>query len=186
MRSRITLIICLLFSLPSEAGAQPAARKTAEKPLILAGPGVAAGARCDHPVELLDLYPTLVELSGLPEKSGLDGHSLVRLLKNPRAAREWPVITTANQNNHSVRSERWRYIRYADGAEELYDHRHDPHEWTNLARNPRYAAVIREHVRWLPRVNQPPVRGSAQRLLVNEQGVWLWEGKPIRAEEKEP
>jgi hypothetical protein len=85
-----------------------------------------------------------------------------------------------------VRSERWRYIRYADGSEELYDHRSDPHEWTNLARDPRYEKEIAEHGRWLPKVNAAPVAGSAARLLVNENGVWMWEGKPIRKEDKEP
>ncbi|HMY77018.1 MAG TPA: choline-sulfatase, partial [Blastocatellia bacterium] len=80
----------------------------------------------------------------------------------------------------------WRYIRYADGSEELYDHRRDPNEWTNLARDPRYAKIIAEHRRWLPKVNAAPVPGSAARLLTNEKGVWMWEGKPIRAEEKQP
>ncbi|MGH9846353.1 MAG: sulfatase [Blastocatellia bacterium] len=155
-------------------------------PLIFAGPGVKAGAQTTRPAELLDLYPTLVELSGLPARPGLEGHSLAPLLRNPRSERQWPAITTHNQNNHSVRSERWRYIRYADGSEELYDHRTDPNEWTNLAKDSRYATVIRDHARWLPKTNLPPVAGSAARLLVNENGVWMWEGKPIRAAEKEP
>jgi arylsulfatase A-like enzyme len=155
-------------------------------PLIFAGPGVAAAARCDRPVELLDLYPTLIELSGLPPKAGLEGHSLAPLLKNAKAKRDWPAITTHNRDNHAVRSERWRYIRYADGSEELYDHRRDPNEWTNLAGSPGYAEVIAEHRRRLPKVNAPPVAGSAARLLVNENGVWMWEGNPIRREDKEP
>jgi choline-sulfatase len=155
-------------------------------PLIFAGPGVVAGARCHRPVELLDLYPTMLELSGLPASAALEGHSLAPLLRNANAKRDWPAITTHNQGNHAVRSERWRYIRYADGSEELYDHRRDPNEWYNLARDPRYSKVIAEHRRWLPKVNAPPVPGSAARLLVNENGVWMWEGKPIRKEDKEP
>lgn len=155
-------------------------------PLIFAGPGVTANARSQRPVELLDLYPTLLELSGLPPQPELEGHSLKPLLKNAQAGRAWPAITTHNKNNHSVRSEHWRYIRYADGSEELYDHRRDPNEWTNLARNPRYAKIIAEHRAQLPKMNVPPVPGSAARLLVNEGGVWMWEGKPIRAEEKQP
>ena len=73
------------------------------------------------------------------------------------------------------------YIRYANGAEELYDLRQDPNEWNNLARNPnpRHRAVIRQHVRWLPKSDAPPVPGSAARLLVNRDGQWFWEGKPI-------
>jgi choline-sulfatase len=155
-------------------------------PLIFAGPGVVAGARCRRPVELLDLYPTLLELSGLPTPAALEGHSLAPLLRNANAKRDWPAITTHNQDNHAVRSEGWRYIRYADGSEELYDHRRDPNEWYNLARDPRYSKVIAEHRRWLPKVNAPPAPGSAARLLVNENGVWVWEGKPIRKEDKEP
>ncbi|HMV48578.1 MAG TPA: sulfatase-like hydrolase/transferase, partial [Blastocatellia bacterium] len=155
-------------------------------PLIFAGPGVTANGRSHRPVELLDLYPTLLELSGLPARPELEGHSLAPLLKNANAKRAWPAITTHNQNNHTVRSEDWRYIRYADGSEELYDHRRDPNEWTNLARDPRYAKIIAEHRRWLPKVNAAPVPGSAARLLTNEKGVWMWEGKPIRAEEKQP
>jgi arylsulfatase A-like enzyme len=154
-------------------------------PLIFAGPGIHAGGRSEQPVELLDLYPTMVELSGLPARSGLEGHSLVKLLSNPQVTWGWPAITTHNQNNHAVRSEHWRYIRYADGSEELYDHRSDPNEWTNVAHEKRYSNVVREHARWLPKKNLPPVPGSAVRLLVKQDGVWMWEGKPIRADEKE-
>ena len=101
-------------------------------PLIFAGPGIAA-AKCGRPAELLDLYPTLAELCGLPAKGGLEGHSLVPQLKDAKAERKWPAITTHNQDNHAVRTETWRYIRYADGSEELYDCVADPNEWTNLA-----------------------------------------------------
>jgi len=154
-------------------------------PLIFAGPGVARAAKCARPAELLDLYPTLVELCGLPPKEGLEGHSLAPQLKKAIALRRWPAITTHNVGNHAVRSERWRYIRYADGSEELYDLRADPNEWTNLAPDPKYAGVIREHAQWLPKVNAPPVPGSANRILVQENGQWLWEGKPILPSERE-
>ena len=148
-------------------------------PLIIAGPGVSPGATCARPVELLDLYPTLSELCGLPPRSGLDGHSLVPLLKDANAPRPWPAITTHNRGNHSVRSERWRYIRYADGTEELYDHRNDPHEWKNLASDPRLTEVKRDHSSWLALREAPPVPGSAIRFLNQEEGIWYWEGEPI-------
>ena len=154
-------------------------------PLMFAGPGVKQNAVVTRPAELLDLYPTLMDLSGLAAPKNLEGHSLVSLLKNPKAARTWPAITTHNINNHGVRSERWRYIRYADGSEELYDMRNDPNEWTNLAKDKRYAAVIKDHARWLPKTNLPAVAGSAQRLLEQVNGVWHWEGKPIIATELE-
>jgi choline-sulfatase len=154
-------------------------------PLIFAGPGVAKNARCARPAELLDLYPTLVELCGLPARKDLEGHSLVPQLKDASAPRTWPAITSHNQGNHTVRSEHWRYIRYADGSEELYDHRNDPNEWNNLAKDPKYAKVIKDHARWLPKIDSPPAPGSKHRVLVKEKGVWLWEGKPINPAEKE-
>ena len=157
-------------------------------PLIFAGPGIPGGARSAQPVELLDLYPTLAELSGGEIPRELEGHSLVPLLRNPRATRPWPAITTHNQGNHSVRSLRWRYIRYANGQEELYDLRQDPNEWRNLARSrdsKRYRTIIRDHARWLPQTDAPPVAGSAARLLVNKNGQWFWEGKLVRPEELE-
>ena len=154
-------------------------------PLIFAGPGVAKGARCVKPAELLDMYPSLVELCGLPVKEGLEGHSLGPQLRKAEAPRQWPAITTHNPGNHGVRSEKWRYIRYANGSEELYDCQSDPHEWTNLARDPKYADVIREHARWLPAVNTPLAPGSSDRVLEQKNGVWLWEGKPIDPSQKE-
>ena len=154
-------------------------------PLVFAGPGVARGAQCGQPVELLDLYPTLAELCGLPAPAGLEGHSLRPQLTNATTVRPWPAITTHNLGNHSVRSERWRYVRYADGSAELYDLQADPNEWTNLVREAKSAAIIREHARWLPTVNTPPVPGSAQRILTRADGQWLWEGQPIKPDERE-
>jgi choline-sulfatase len=149
-------------------------------PLVFAGPGCGAG-RCRRPAELLDLYPTLAELAGLPGKNGLEGHSLMPQLKDANAARKWPAITTHNQNNHAVRTERWRYIRYADGSEELYDEERDPNEWTDLAKDPKHAETIKELAGWLPKVNAKAVPGSAGRLLEYVDGKVIWEGKPIPA-----
>lgn len=148
-------------------------------PLIFAGPGIAAGARCDRPVELLDIFPTLLELSRFEPRGDLEGHSLVSLLKDATAERPWPAITTHNQHNHAVRSQRWRFIRYADGSEELYDLQSDPNEWTNLAMDSQYSEVRRQHAAWLPVKNAPPVPGSAHRLLTYENGVATWEAKVI-------
>jgi beta-fructofuranosidase len=125
-------------------------------PFIIVAPGVAKpGSRCDRPVSLVDIYPTLVELAGLPANTANDGISLVPLLKNP--GREWerPALMTEGPGNHAVRSDRWRYIRYSDGAEELYDHRNDPWEHRNLAGDSKYSGVMAEHRRWLPKVEAP-------------------------------
>ncbi len=125
-------------------------------PLIVVAPGVSsAGTRSERTVSLLDLYPTLVELCGLPTKPELEGESLVPLLKDPAAPRNTPAVTTHGRGNHAARSERWRYIRYADGSEELYDHDNDPREWTNLAGDPSLADVKRELAKWLPEKNAP-------------------------------
>ncbi|MBI4905945.1 MAG: sulfatase [Acidobacteria bacterium] len=121
---------------------------------MMVAPGVTKpNGRCGRPVSLMDIYPTLVELHGLSAKAGLEGTSLVPLLRNPVAAWDRPALTTYGRNNHSVRSERFRYIRYSDGTEELYDHQDDELEWHNLAGNPQYEAVKRELARWLPSVN---------------------------------
>ena len=154
-------------------------------PLVFAGPGVAVGGRCAEPVELLDLYPTLIGLVDLPSPGILQGHSLTPQLKDAKAPRRWPAITTSNQGNHAVRTRDWRYIRYADGSEELYDHRDDPNEWTNLAADPAHAETRRELARWLPVIDVPAVPGSAFRVLTRENGVWIWEGKPIVPEQLE-
>lgn len=124
-------------------------------PLIAYVPEQLPRQRCSMPVELLSIYPTLVELCGLPMPAGLEGVSLRPLLEDPAAIWDHPAITTYFPGNHAVRSEHFRYIRYADGSEELYDHRQDPREWKNLAGLPDYADVIAAHVKWLPSKNAP-------------------------------
>ncbi len=125
-------------------------------PMVFVVPGLTGrNARCERTVSLLDLYPTLVDLCGLPGRKELEGRSLKPLLADPATAWDRPVVTTHGRNNHAVRSERWRYIRYADGSEELYDHQADPMEWTNLAGERKHAAVKKELSQWLPKVNVP-------------------------------
>jgi len=126
--------------------------RATRSPLIIVAPGITeAGSRCSRPVSLTDLYPTLVELTGLPLPAHkLGGHSLLPLLANPAA--KWPhiALTTYKPNNHTVRSDRWRYIRYEDGSEELYDHATDPNEWKNLAGNPNYGEVKQRLAAYMP------------------------------------
>ena len=155
-------------------------------PLIFTGPGIAKGGRCSRPAELLDIYPTLAELCGLSAPSDLEGHSLSPQLKDSAASRPWPAITTHNQGNHAVRSERWRYIRYADGAEELYDTKADPNEWTNRVGQTELRGVAAEHRRWLPVTDVPSAPGSAHRVLTYDRTTRqaVWEGKLVRPEER--
>lgn len=110
---------------------------------------------CDSPVSLIDIYPTLSTLCGLP-KQDLDGVDLQAVLEDPKAERGRPVLTTRYYKNHAVRSQDWRYIQYRDGTEELYDHRSDPGEHTNLASNPEYADILVEHRQWLPKQDAFP------------------------------
>ena len=158
-------------------------KRSTHVPLIFAGPGVGVGKRCSQPAELLDIYPSLVDLCNLPAKEGIEGHSLNPQFKNPDAKRLWPAITTANQNNHSVVTDQWRFIQYADGSQELYNELTDPNEWKNLALDSKYKKVIADLKKWLPKKNLPLTPGSAKRILEKKNGIWYWEGKPIKNEE---
>ena len=130
-------------------------------PYIIVAPGVTpANARCSRSVGLIDTFPTLIELCSLPSIEGLDGTSLVPLLSEPDRTWGRPVLTTHGRGNHSLRTERWRYIRYADGGEELYDHTTDPNEWHNLAGNPDLAAVKAELARSLPMTDAAALRSK--------------------------
>ncbi len=155
-------------------------------PLIFAGPGISKNAQVHRTAELIDMYPTLLELAGLPAKPELEGMSLVPQLEDANAPRERPAITIHNHDNYGVRSERWRYIQYADGSRELYDMQADPNEWTNLAGDDKYADVIEDMRRWLPESSKKPVPGSASRILIYENGVANWEGEDIGADEPIP
>jgi choline-sulfatase len=157
-------------------------------PLIFAGPGVTAGQRCTQPAELLDIYPTLVELCGLEQRQDLEGISLAPQLVDASAARRRPAITSHNQGNHAIRSHRWRYIHYADGTEELYDLDSDPHEWHNLAGAQDQRVVIEEHRQWLPKVDRPAVVGSAHRILTYDPQTDTaeWEGMTITRQDPIP
>lgn len=147
-------------------------------PLIFVGPGIERG-RVDSPAELLDIYPTLLELCGLPVKQDLEGHSLVPQLRRSGLKRFWPAITTNNYNNHSVRTQNWRYVRYADGSEELYDHSVDSLEWNNLI-GTKACDFWKDSLRqWIPEVNKKPYVGDYQRILELKDGTPYWQGTRI-------
>ncbi|MGB0414176.1 MAG: sulfatase [Coraliomargarita sp.] len=114
-------------------------------PMIIVGPGIVEGGVCSKPAQLLDIYPTLLELTGLKADPKHEGNSLVPLLKNPQA--EWPhyARTSFGPGNYAIISEDYRYIHYNDGSEEFYDRRKDAHDWNNVIDNPEYAAVIKKH-----------------------------------------
>ena len=131
-------------------------------PFIVRAPGVSIpGSTVEQPMSLIDLYPTLVDLCGLngetrknEKGASLDGFSVRELLVNPKAEKwsgpEGALMMLASaegakqksdEEHYALRTKRWRYIRYNNGLEELYDHQKDPNEWTNLSSNPEYVQV---------------------------------------------
>jgi iduronate 2-sulfatase len=125
--------------------------ESARVPLIIAGPGVKAAGRAGSPrlVELLDIYPTLADLTGLKPPTNLAGASLRPLLANARATWERPAFTQVERQGfggNSVRTSRWRYTEWNAGklGVELYDHDRDPGEMNNLAANPAHASIVAE------------------------------------------
>lgn len=135
-------------------------------PLSIYAPGVTqADSLSGQPASLTDLYPTLCELAGLPRPEHLDGSSLKPLLLDPAAKSKGPAITCmggGKNAGYAARDERWRYIRYADGSEELYDHESDPKEWTNLAARPEHAAVKTRLAEFFPQDFKSAVRPAAE------------------------
>jgi len=131
--------------------------KTTRTPMLISAPGVEPGP-VGRPVSLLDIYPTLVDLCGLPApKQKLEGRSLRPLLDDPETEWESAVVTTYRRNDHAVRTADWRYIRYHDGSEELYKHPEDYHERHNLADKPEHAELKKKLAEAFPSVNVPPV-----------------------------
>lgn len=123
--------------------------------LMIRAPGTTrAGGKSERCVSLQDVYPTLVELCGLRPVSQPEGRSLVPLLKEPGA--EWPstAITAFSDRNVSIRTERFRYIRYNDRTEEFYDCSKDPHEWTNGIGNPEYNTIIEQLRATVPKLSE--------------------------------
>jgi arylsulfatase A-like enzyme len=126
-------------------------------PLLFVGPGIKPGV-CHRTVDLMCVYPTLCDLCGLSTPKHVQGKSVKPLLDDPKAKWGTPALMTWMRNNHAVRTERWRYIRYANGDEELYDHDADPNEWKNLAAEAKYADVKKQLARFFPKENKPDVK----------------------------
>ena len=120
--------------------------ESARVPLIIAAPQVARpGAPAGALVELVDLYPTVTELAGVPTPSGLGGTSLKPLLEDPAARFKEAAFTVSSRGQRlarSVRTARWRYTWWRPDAAELYDHQADPDEYHNLANDPRQRDTV--------------------------------------------
>jgi len=131
--------------------------ETTRTPYIWVVPGMTnPGTKSNRPVDLMSLYPTLCELAGIERPSYVEGHSIVPLLKNPKNSWKHPAITTYGKGNHAVRTETHRYIRYANGEEELYHNKVDPYEWTNLAKNKKYTGLKKQLAKYIPKKEIAP------------------------------
>jgi arylsulfatase A-like enzyme len=123
--------------------------------MMIKVPGVTPkNKRCDGVVNLIDMYPTLVDLCGLPANPENDGRSFAELIRNPDMKWNYPTLTTYGIGNHRIYDGRYSYITYK-GAEELYDHKNDPMEWKNLARNPEFDAIKERLKEFVPATNEP-------------------------------
>jgi|GEM_PF-1685636 len=156
-------------------------------PFVWAGPGIAQGNRTDVAVSLIDMYPTFVEMCDLKKDGAntdiqpLDGESLATALKNPDQAEDRDVIiSNLAAHEYAITNRDWRYIRYADGEEELYDHNNDPNEWDNLASLPDYQS-IRADMR-----SKAPAKFADFALLhkqharrPNDDGTWYFEDSQV-------
>lgn len=130
-------------------------------PFIISVPGMTqAGSRSNEAVSLLDIFPTLADITGLKAPKKLEGESLKPLLVNPNAKKDSPAVIEYKRGNVAIRGDRFRYIKYVNGEEELYDHEQDPNEWHNLAKNKKYAKEIQRLSRWLPKEFAPEPKGS--------------------------
>ncbi|HEV7406219.1 MAG TPA: sulfatase [Chthoniobacteraceae bacterium] len=129
-------------------------------PTIWVVPGLTKPGRCERTVDHMSIFPTLVDLCGIPKPAHVEGQSIRALLADPNAKWEQPALTTYLFQNHAVRTEAWRYIRYANGDEELYDEKNDPFEWKNLARTPETAAITAELAKTFPTKNHPALAAS--------------------------
>ena len=140
--------------------------ESAKCPLIISVPGMRSnGKLCRRTVQLVDIYPTLSELTGLTPPKDLDGHSLVSLLKDPEGKWNHPAYTQVQRGKnpgHSVRTEKWRYTEWGFGdlGAELYDEVSDPQELTNLAGDPQHAGIVLDMKALLKKVHPEPVTGG--------------------------
>lgn len=147
--------------------------ESARVPFIIAAPGTKAKGRATgRTVELLDIYPTLAELTHLTASPQLEGRSLRSLLDNPQAKWDKPAYTQVERGGQagqgrqfmgrSIRTERWRYTEWDEGKKgiELYDHASDPHEYHNLAADAAFAKTVEEMRRLLRAASNAPVSVS--------------------------
>ena len=152
--------------------------RTSNVPFIWAGPGVAPGVVSDLTVSLIDMYPTFIEMCGLPEPAQkLEGTSLAQTLADPNLAKDRDVfLPHMHAGEYAIMNRDWRYIRYGEDGEELYDLCKDPNEWDNLAEDPKYADIKAKMRASAPQeFAKPQEKLNARRDLVLEGESFRWE-----------
>jgi arylsulfatase A-like enzyme len=159
--------------------------ESTRSPFMWVVPGVTRpNTLCERTVDFMSIYPTLMELCGIPRPQHVEGVSIRALLANPAAAWSTPALTTYRFGNHGVRNADWRYIRYANGDEELYNDTKDPNEWTNLATKPEFAAKKAELAPFMPTINHPDVGGPKKQGAEDFGGGTKAEKKAARKNKK--
>lgn len=143
-------------------------------PFVMKVPGMRSnGSECSAPVDMIHVYPTLLSLCDLPTKDDLDGLDMTPLLNNPESTWETPAIMELYRGNVAVRSEEWRYIRYHDGGEELYNLKRDPQEFKNLAGDKKYQTILEDHKKWATNDWKEDVPTKSDYFFDPYQCTWL-------------
>ena len=158
--------------------------RTSNVPFIWAGPGVKKGVVTDVTASLIDMYPTFVEMCGLPRPhQKLEGTSLASTLEKPEVAKDRDVyLPYMTPGEYAIINKDWRYITYGDDGEELYDLKSDPNEWNNLAENPNYEDTKRLLRKSAPKKFSPaaPKRTIGKDLIIEgETFRWRKEGEKV-------
>ncbi len=159
--------------------------RTSNVPFVWAGPGVAQGAEVNTTVSLIDMYPTFVELCGLPTPDHkLEGASIAPVLKTPTVATDRDVLLPhMNRGAYAIINQNWRYIRYADGSQELYDVKSDPNEWHNLAEKDEHRLLMAQLAKSAPKSFAPagtPLRRGRHLIVEGESFHWDADAKKKR------
>ncbi len=152
--------------------------RTSNVPFIWAGPGIAEGKKTNTTVSLIDMYPTLLEQCGLPTTPHkLEGRSLAGMLTDPSTAKHQKVyLPNMEPGAYAIIDRQYRYIRYADETEELYDVRKDPNEWTNLAMKPEFDDVKTLYQKRAPKkFAKPAFKLNKHKHLILEGETFRWE-----------
>ena len=149
--------------------------RTSNVPFIWSGPGVASGKTVNATVSLIDMYPTFVEMCGLPPVEGLEGISLAGILRTPSKATDRNVfLPYLDPGGYAIINQKWRYIHYSDDTEELYDVRNDPHEWHNLAGDVKLASVKQKLKASAPKSFAPAGTSRNRLRLVTKGETYHW------------